>query len=59
MSVDETLPTTHRRYTAAGTATVTTKGAHVRADAVEQNGAHRPRALHVEGDFTCGVNAAG
>ena len=53
----ESLPMTHRRYTATGTATVTTKGAHVRADVVDQNAS--ASRVHVEGDFTCGVNAAG
>jgi hypothetical protein len=59
VSVDETLPTTHRRYTAAGTATVTAHGAHVRADVVDKAAPASASRLHVEGDFTCGRNAAG
>jgi hypothetical protein len=59
VSVDETLPTTHHRYTAAGTATVTAHGAHVRADVVDKTAPASASRLHVEGDFTCGRNAAG
>lgn len=59
VTVDETRPTTHRRYVAAGTATVTAQGAHVRADVVDQSAPAGPSRLHVEGDFMCGRNAAG
>jgi hypothetical protein len=59
VTVDEMLPTTNRRYTADGIATVTTKGAHVRADVVDQNAPVSASRLHVEGNLVCGRNAAG
>jgi len=59
VSIDETLPTTTRRYTAAGDATVTAAGAHVRADTVDANASAPASRLHVEGDLVCGRNAAG
>jgi hypothetical protein len=59
VTVDEALPSGSHRYVSAGTATVTSTGAHVRADVVEQNAPPPAHRLHVEGDFTCGRNAAG
>ena len=62
VTLDETLPSGSHRYTASGSSTVTSTGAHVRADVVEQvkQGAATPaHTLHVEGDLSCGLHAAG
>jgi hypothetical protein len=47
--------TEHRYDAPAGSATLTGTGAHVEADAVEQQAAP-PRTLHVEGDVTCSTD---
>jgi hypothetical protein len=57
VTVDETLASGERQYTADGSSTITSTGAHVRADLVEQGSATPPRTLHVEGDLTCGSDA--
>jgi hypothetical protein len=59
VSVDETLPSGLHRYRAGGSSTITSTGAHVRADVVEQGVATPAHTLHVEGDLSCGVHAAG
>jgi hypothetical protein len=59
VTVDEILPSVSHRYTAGGSASVSSTGAHLRADVVEQNVPAPAPRLHVEGDFTCGRNAAG
>jgi hypothetical protein len=53
-----TLPTGAHDYNATSRAEVTKAGASVDADTLEEN-ASPPRALHVEGDVTCGRHAAG
>jgi hypothetical protein len=58
VSVDESLASGRHRYIADGASTITSTGASVRADAVEQDGMPA-RTLHIEGDLTCGVLAAG
>ena len=59
VSVDETLPSGLHRYRASGSSTITSTGAHVRADVVEQGVATPAHTLHVEGDLSCGLHAAG
>jgi hypothetical protein len=59
VTVDETLPSGSHRYKADGSSTITSTGAHVRADVVEQGAATPARMLHVEGDLSCGRHAAG
>jgi hypothetical protein len=58
VSVDEMLPSGRHRYLATGSSTITSTGATVRADALEQD-ATPAHTLHVEGELTCGVLAAG
>ena len=57
VSVDKTLPSGGHQYLAYGTSTVSPTGGRVRADVVEQGTS--ARTLHVEGELTCGRNAAG
>jgi hypothetical protein len=59
VTVDEMLSGASHRYVADGTSSVTPDGAHVRADVVEQGGATPAHTLHVEGDLSCGLHAAG
>ena len=59
VTVHQTLPTGSHRYTAGGSSTITPTGAHVLADVVEQEAATPAHTLHVEGDFSCGLHAAG
>lgn len=59
MTVDESRPSAWRRYTASGSSTITSTGAHVRADVVGQGPATPAHTLHVEGDLVCGLHAAG
>lgn len=58
VTVDEIVPSVSRRYIAGGSSMVTSTGAHVRADVVEQR-ATPVHTLHVEGDLACGLHAAG
>jgi hypothetical protein len=58
VSVDETLASGRHRYVASGSSTITSTGATVRADVVERD-ATPAHTLHIEGDLTCGVLAAG
>lgn len=59
VTVDETLVSGSHRYLASGSSTITSTGAHVRAEVVEQGAATPAHTLHVEGDLSCGLNAAG
>jgi hypothetical protein len=59
VTVDENLPSGRHRYMASGSTTITSTGAHVRADVVEQGVATPAHTLHVEGDLSCGLHAAG
>jgi hypothetical protein len=59
ITVDKALPSGHRRYTASGSATIASDGAHLSADAVEQGAPAPMRTLHLEGDLSCGRNASG
>jgi hypothetical protein len=59
VTVDETLSSGSHRYMASGSSTTTSTGAHVRADVVEQDVATPAPTLHVEGDLSCGMHAAG
>jgi hypothetical protein len=58
VTVDETLPSSGHRYKATGSTSVTTTGAHLSADVVDE-GATPPRTLHLEGDLVCGRYADG
>jgi len=58
VTVNKTSASASRQYRAFGTSTITATGAHVRADVVEE-GASPGGTLHVEGDLSCGRNAAG
>lgn len=59
VTVDETLPSVSHRFMASGSSTITSTGARVRADVVEQEVATPAPTLHVEGDLSCGLHAAG
>jgi hypothetical protein len=59
VTVDETLPSVSHRYMAGGSTTITSSGARVRADVVEQEVATPAPMLHVEGNLSCGLHAAG
>jgi hypothetical protein len=59
VTVDETLPSGSHRYVANGASTITSTGAHVRADLVERGTATPAHRLHVEGDLSCGTQATG
>jgi hypothetical protein len=59
VTMDETLLSVTHRYTAGGSSTITSTGARVRADVVEQGVATSAPTLHVEGDLSCGLHAAG
>jgi hypothetical protein len=59
VTVDETLPSGSHRYLSTGAATITSTGAHVSADVVEQGVAPPGHRLHVEGDLSCGSHPAG
>jgi hypothetical protein len=59
VTVDETLPSVSHRFMASGSSTITSTGAHVRADVIEQEVATPAPTLHVEGDLSCGLHAAG
>jgi hypothetical protein len=59
VTVDETLPSVSHRFMAGGSSTITSSGARVRADVVEQEVATPAPTLHVEGDLSCGLHAAG
>jgi hypothetical protein len=59
VNVNETLPSGSHRYIASGSSTITSTGAHVRADVVEKGTATPAHTLHVEGDLSCGLQADG
>jgi hypothetical protein len=59
VTVNELSPLGSHRYTASGTTTITPTGGHVRADVVEKGAATAAHTLHVEGDLSCGLHAAG
>jgi hypothetical protein len=59
VTVDETFPSSSHRYLAGGSSTISTTGAHVRAEVVEQDVATPAPTLHVEGDLSCGLHAGG
>ena len=59
VTVDETLPSGSHRYMADGSSTITSTGAHVHADLVEQGAATPAHRLHVEGDLSCGTASRG
>jgi hypothetical protein len=59
VAMDETLPSGSHRYTAGGSSTIASSGAHVRAEVVEQEVATPAHTLHVEGDLSCGLHATG
>jgi hypothetical protein len=59
VTVDETLPIGSHKYVASGSTTITSTGAHVSADVVEQGPSTPSHTLHVEGDLSCGLHAAG
>jgi hypothetical protein len=59
VTVDESLASGSHKYIASGSATVTSTGAHLRADVVERGTATPAHTLHVEGDLSCGLHAAG
>jgi hypothetical protein len=59
VTVDETLPSGSHRYIASGSSRITSTGAHVRAEVVEQGAATPAHTLHVEGDLSCGLHATG
>ena len=60
VTVDETLPSGSHRYVAStSSSTITSTGAHVVADVVEQGAATPAPTLHAEGDLSCGLHASG
>jgi hypothetical protein len=59
VTMDETLPAVSHRYMAGGSSTITSTGTRVRADVVEQEVATPAPTLHVEGNLSCGLHAAG
>jgi hypothetical protein len=59
VTVNEILPSGWHRYVASGSSTITSTGAQVRADVVEEGSATPAHTLHVEGDLSCGLHAAG
>lgn len=59
VTMDETLLSVTHQYTAGGSSTITSTGARVRADVVEEGVATPASTLHVEGDLSCGLHAAG
>jgi hypothetical protein len=59
VTIGKSTTAASRSYAAPGTATITSTGAHVRADVVEQGMPASPHVLHVEGDLSCGRYASG